>query len=93
MNNLEYLTGMSKWEVLFAKDAVHHAKRLVHIAKQAGKGRSCPAYAEEAAAIAKFLSGNGERVAKWLKALEEARVAEDAKELRCSDESSAGTAS
>lgn len=80
MTEVERLQAMSNWEIEFAKDAVCHAKRLVHLAKLAKRGYACPPYADEAAAIAESLQRNGERVAKWLKALYAAIEAQEAKE-------------
>ena len=72
MTKTDCLRAMADWEIRFAKDAVSYSKRLVRLAKLAKKGYACPAYCEEAAAIAESLQRNGGRVAEWLKALYEA---------------------
>lgn len=72
MTKTECLKAMTDWEIRFAKDAVSYSKRLVRLAKLAKKGYACPAYCEEADAIAESLQRNGARVAEWLKAVYEA---------------------
>lgn len=93
MNEFERLAEMGAWEHRFAKDAAHNGKRLARLVKLTRKGYVCPAYAEEAAAIAKELRRDGERVAKWLKALYEAQATVEAKGRRCKKCSSSGTPS
>lgn len=72
MDKLECLRVMTDWEIRFAKDSVSYAKRLVRLAKLAKKGYACPAYCEEATAIAESLQCNSGRVAEWIKAVYEA---------------------